>query len=92
MNIAYQFADRFQRLMTNPFVTDEVNILARPISQLCNLSVILNSCPRISKTKKVKLLLKKPPKLTLKTTALFYYSFYYEKLLKGLLMTKLRNV
>ena len=44
------------------FLKDGADILARPISQLCNLSIKLNSFPRSCKIAKVKPLLKKSPK------------------------------
>ena len=70
------------------FLTDGASILARPISQLCNLSIKLNSFPRSCKIAKAKPLFKKDSKLTLKTTAPFHYSPSYQKLSKGLFMTK----
>ena len=69
---------------------DGADILARPISQLCNLSIKLNFFSRSCKIAKVKPLFKKAPKLTLKTTAPFHYSPSYQKLLKRLFMTKHR--
>ena len=70
------------------FLKDGADILARPISQLCNLSIKLNSFPRSCKIAKVKPLLKKAPKLNLKSTVPFHYSPSYQKLLKGLFMGK----
>ena len=69
---------------------DGVDILARSISQLCNLSIKFNSFSRSCKIPKVKALFEKVPKVTLKTNALFHYSSY-QKLPKGLFMTKHRN-
>ena len=77
--------------LSGKFLKDGVDILARPISQLCNLSIELNSFPRSCKIAKVKLLLKKAPKLTLTITAPFHYSPCYQKLLKGLFMTKQKS-
>ena len=44
------------------FLKDGVHVLARPISQLCNLSIKLNSFPRSCKIAKVKPLFKKGSK------------------------------
>ena len=44
------------------FLKDGTDILARPISQLCNLSIKLGSFPRSCKSAKVKLLFKKGSK------------------------------
>ena len=77
--------------LSGKFLKDGADILARPISQFYNLSIKLNSFPRICKITKVKPLknrFKRAPKLTLKTTAPFDCSPYYQKLLKGLFMTK----
>ena len=41
------------------FLKDSAHVLARPISQLCNLSIKLNSIPRSCKIAKVKPLFKK---------------------------------
>ena len=48
--------------LSGKFLKDGTDILARPISQLCNLSIKLNSLPRSCKIAKVKLLLKKGSK------------------------------
>ena len=69
---------------------DGVDILARSTSQLCNLSIKFNSFSRSCKIPKVKALFEKVPKVILKTNALFHYSSY-QKLPKGLFMTKHRN-
>lgn len=55
------------------FLKDDDDILARPISRLCNLPIKLNSSPRSCKTAKVKPFFKKDLKLILRTTALFHY-------------------
>ena len=77
--------------LSDKFLKDGTQVLARPISQLCNLSSKLNSFPRSCKISKVKPLFKKALRLILKTTALNYPSPYPQKLLKGRLMTKQRN-
>ena len=53
--------------LTGKFLNDGTDILAGPISELCNFSFKLNSFPR--KIIKVKPFLKKTLVLTLKTTA-----------------------
>ena len=40
--------------LSRKFLKDGVHVLARPISQLCNLSIKLNSFPRSCKIAKVK--------------------------------------
>ena len=77
--------------LSGKFLKDGADILARPISQLCNHSIRLNSFPRSCTIAKVKQLLKKAPKLTLKTTTSFYYSPPYKKFLKELFKTKHKN-
>ena len=47
--------------LSSTFLKDSANISARPISQLFNFSIKLNSFPRRCKTAKVKRLLKKAP-------------------------------
>ena len=48
--------------LSGKFLKDGAHVLARPISQLCNLSVKLNSFPRSCKIAKVKPLFKKGSK------------------------------
>ena len=48
--------------LSGKFLKDGADILARPISQLCNLSIKLNSFPRSFKIAKVKPLFKKGSK------------------------------
>ena len=48
--------------LSRKFLKDGVHVLARPISQLCNLSIKLNSFPRSCKIAKVKPLFKKGSK------------------------------
>ena len=48
--------------LSGKFLKDGADILARPISQLCNLSIKLNSFPRSCKIAKVKPLFKKGTK------------------------------
>ena len=76
------------------YLIDAPDILAISISQLCNLSIKLNSFTRSKNFKmvEVKLFLKKAPKLTLKANALFHCSSSYHKLSKGYFMTKYRNL
>ena len=64
--------------LSDKYLKDGDDILARPICQLFNLSIKLNSPPRVNS----------PPKLTLKTTAPFHFSPSHQKLLEGLFMTK----
>ena len=70
------------------FLKDGTDILAIPISQLCNLCIKLNPFLEVVKLQKSNCFLKKAPKLTLKSTAPFHSSPFYQKLLKWLLMTK----
>ena len=77
--------------LSGKFLKDGAHVLARPISQLCNLSIKLNSFPRSCKIAKVKPLFKKALRPILKTTALFHFSPCYQKLLKGLFMIKLKS-
>ena len=72
--------------LSRKFRTDGADILAKPIS-LSNSIRFLEA----AKLQKSKRFLKKAPKLTLKTTAPFHYSPYYQKLLKGLFMTKQKS-
>ena len=48
--------------VSGKFLQDGTDILATPISQLCNLSIKLNSFPRSCKIAKVKSLFKKGSK------------------------------
>ena len=48
--------------LSGKFLKDGAHVLARPISQLCNLSIKLNSFPRSCKIAKVKPLFKKGSK------------------------------
>ena len=48
--------------LSRKFLKDDTDILARPISQLCNLSIKLNSFPRSCKIAKVEPLFKKGSK------------------------------
>ena len=48
--------------LSGKFLKDTAHVLARPISQLCNLSIKLNSFPRSCKIAKVKPLFKKGSK------------------------------
>ena len=48
--------------LSGKFLKDGAHVLARPISQLCNLSIKLNFFPRSCKSAKVKLLFKKGSK------------------------------
>ena len=50
--------------LSGKFLKDGAGILARPISQICNLSVKLSSFSRSCKIAKIKPLLKRAPKLT----------------------------
>ena len=76
--------------LSSRFLKDGTHVLARPISQLCNLSIKLNSFPRSCKIAKVKPLFKKGSK----TDPQNYHPISllpHQKLLKGLLMTKQRS-
>ena len=77
--------------LSGKFLKDGTHVLARPISQLCNLSLKLNSFPKSCKIARVKPLFKKALRPILKTTALFHSSLCHQKLLKGLFMTKQRS-
>ena len=74
--------------LSGKFLKDAAHVLARPISQLCNLSIKLNSFPRSRKIAKLNHFLKKALRPILKTSALFHSSPCYQKLLKGMFMTK----
>ena len=65
--------------LSGKFLKDGTDILARPISRLCNLSVKLNSFAKSCKIAEVKPLFK-----TLK----FDFSPSYQKLLKGIFITR----
>ena len=75
--------------LSSKFLKDDVHVLARPISQLCNLSIKCNSFPRNCKVAKAKPLFKKGSQ-TDPQTILFHYPCY-QKLLKGLFMIKLKS-
>ena len=64
--------------LSRKFPKDGSDILARPISQLCDLSIELNSFPRSCKIE-----LKQALKLTLEITAQFHYSPPYQKIFHG---------
>ena len=49
--------------LSGKFLKDDAHVLARPISQLCNLSIKLNSFPRSCKIAKVKPLFKRGSKM-----------------------------
>ena len=70
------------------FLKDSADILARPISQLYNLSVKLNLFPRSCKMAKVKPLFKKGSKTDLKKYCPISLFPILSKLLEGLFMTK----
>ena len=73
------------------FLKDGTDILARPISQLCNLSMKPYSFSRSCKIAKVKPLFKKRlQNWPLKLDPILLLSLL-SKLLKGLLITKYRN-
>ena len=55
-------SDNLSDNLFGKFLKDDADILARPISQLCNLSIKLNSFPRSCEVAKVKLLFKKGSK------------------------------
>ena len=77
--------------LSGKFLKDGAHFLARPISQLCNLSIKLNSFPRSWKIAKVNHFLKKALTPVVKTTVLFHSSSScYQILLKGLFITKQR--
>ena len=76
--------------LSSKFLKDGTHVLTRPISQLCNLSIKLKSFPRSCKLLKLNHFLKRALRPILKTTALFHSSLCYQKLLKGLFMTKQR--
>ena len=78
--------------LSGKFLKDGADILARPISQLCNLSIKLSLFPRSCKIAKVKPLFKKGSITPLKTTTPLHYSLSYQKLLKRLFMTKHKSI
>ena len=76
--------------LSGKFLKDGAHVLARPISQLCNLSIKLNSFPRSCKIAKVKPLFKKGSKTDPQNYRPISLLPCYQKLLKGLFMTKQR--
>ena len=76
--------------LSGKFLKDGAHVLIRSISQLCNLSIELNSFPRSCKIAKVKPLFKKGCKTDLQNYILFHSFPCHQKLLKGLFMTKQR--
>ena len=72
--------------LSGKFLKDGAHVLARPISQLCNLSIKEVSFPRSCKIARVKPLFKKGSKTDPQNS-----SPCYQKLLKGLFMTKQRS-
>ena len=71
--------------LSGKFLKDGTHVLAWPMSQLCNLSIKLNSFPRSCKIAKVKPVFKKGFKTDPQN-----YHLCYQKLLKGLFMIKRR--
>ena len=74
------------------FLKDGAHVLARPISQLCNLSIKLTSFPRSCKIAKVKLLFKNSSKTDPQNYHPISFLSCYQKLLKGLFIIKLKSV
>ena len=74
--------------MQHIFIKNGADVLARPISELCNLSIKLNSFQRSCEIAKVNPFLKKTLRPILKIITIFHFSPCYEKLLKALFMTK----
>ena len=77
--------------LSGKFLKDGAHVLARPISQLCNLSIKLNSFPRSCKIAKVKLLFKKSSKTDPQNYHPISFLSCYQKLLKGLFIIKLKS-
>ena len=77
--------------LSGKFLKDGTNILVRPISQLCNLSIKLNSFPRSCKIAKAKPPFKKGSKTNPQNYHPISLLLSYQKLLKGLFMTKHKN-
>ena len=61
--------------ISGTFLKDRVRILAKPISELCNLFMTLGSFPDACKIAKVKPLYKKGPKHSHQITAEYLYCF-----------------
>ena len=78
--------------LSGKFLKDGAHVLARPISQLCNLSIKLNSFPRSCKIAKVKLLFKKSSKTDPQNYHPISFLSCYQKLLKGLFIIKLKSI
>ena len=78
--------------LSGKFLKDDAHVLAQPISQLCNLSIKLPPFQEVTKLLKLIHFLKKALRPILKTTAPFRSSPRYQKLLKGLFMTKQRII
>ena len=78
--------------LSGKFLKDGAHVLARPISQLCNLSIKLNSFPRSCKIAKVKPLFKKSSKTDPQNYHPISFLSCYQKLLKGLFIIKLKSV
>ena len=74
--------------LSGKFFKVSTHVLARPISQLCNLSIKLNSFPRSCKIAKVKPLFKKGSKKYPRNYCPISLPPCYQKLLKGLFRNK----
>ena len=77
--------------LSGKFLKDGAHVLARPISQLWNLSIKLNSFPRSCKIAKVKPFLKKGSKTDPQNYRPISLISCYQKLLKGLFMIILKS-
>ena len=77
--------------ISEKFLKDEVWILAKPIIDLCNLSMALGSFADVCKIAKVKLLFKKGYKTDPSITDQYLYCLCYLKSLKELFLIKLNN-
>ena len=77
--------------LSGKFLKDGAAFLARPISQLCNLSIKLNLCPRSCKIVKVYWLFKRLQNDPQNYHIISLIPILYKKLLKRLFTAKHKN-
>ena len=73
------------------FLKDSANVLAKPATDICNLSISLNKFPSPFKLAKVKPFSKKDEKLMSQIMGLFPYCQYFRRSLKKLFTNKQLN-
>ena len=73
------------------FLKDGANVLARPVTDICNLLISLNKFPSAFKLAKVNLFSKKDERLMFQIIDLFPYCQYFRRSLKKLFTNKQLN-